>query len=69
MKITFRIKPHEQPRDESIDTEDLGFSDRHWQQMDEETREQHLQAYIEEIEQPFWIVDKIYKADQITPNT
>lgn len=53
--------PHEQSKDMSIDTEDLDITDREWQQMDDDTREQMLQKYIEEMEQPFWVVNKIYK--------
>lgn len=61
MNVTFRIMPHEQSKDMSIDTEDLDITDREWQQMDDDTREQMLQKYIEEMEQPFWVVNKIYK--------
>lgn len=64
MEITFRVKPHLQPYDVTIDVEDLGISQEEWQQKDNESKDRILTEYIEGLpEQPFFVLDKIYPND------
>lgn len=63
MKIKVKLIVCEAKRIEEFTTDDLGYSDEEWSNLNGDDRDEAIREYVSDIEQPYWEIEKTEIAD------